>query len=183
MTVVEVRRLRLWPPPLFYGDCFVLFRATLCVVVSSLGFGIVGCGGDSGPKLAGVSGTVTYDGKPIAGATVTMQTAGVKGQASLGFTDSSGKFKMTTAGRVGVPVGKAIVGITKFAATSDAANPKDMKPEDMMKMQIAADGTTKKPEPPKREIPEKYADPMKSGLTADVVANDSKNVFAFLLVE
>ena len=133
--------------------------------------------------MAGVSGTVTYDGKLISGATVTMQTVGVKGQASLGFTDSSGKFKMTTGGRIGVPVGKAIVGITKFAATSDAANSKDMKPEDMMKMQIAAGGTTKKTEPPKREIPEKYADPTKSGLTAAVDASESKNVFEFNLVD
>ena len=160
----------------------MLFRATLFIIVSSLGFGIVGCGGDSGPKLAGVTGTVTYGGKPIAGATVTMQTEGVKGQSSLGFTDAAGKFKMTTGGRVGVPVGKARVGITKLAATSDVPNPKDMKPEDMMKMQIASGGAAKKVAP-KREIPEKYADPTKSGLTAVIEANESKNVFEYPLVE
>ncbi|MEK6257574.1 MAG: hypothetical protein AABP62_03050 [Planctomycetota bacterium] len=161
----------------------MLFRATLCIVVSSLGFGIVGCGGDSGPKLAGVTGTVTYGGKPLAGATVTMQTEGVKGQASLGSTDSSGKFKMTTGGRAGVPVGKARVGISKAADTTGGAAKTDMKPEDMMKLQKAAGGTTKKQEPPKPAIPEKYADPTKSGLTADVGANESKNVFEFPLVD
>ena len=157
----------------------MLFRAIFFIVVSSLGLGIVGCGGDKGPKMAGVTGTVTYGGKPIAGATVTMQTAGVKGQSSLGFTDSSGKFKMSTGGRAGVPVGKAIVGITKLAATEVPGNPKDMKPEDMMKMQVAAGSAAQ----PKREIPEKYADPTTSGLTAPVDASASKNVFEFNLVD
>lgn len=133
--------------------------------------------------MAGVTGTVTYGGKPVAGATVTMQTVGVKSQASLGSTDSAGKFKMSTGGRAGVPVGKAIVGITKAAATTVVANPKEMKPEDMMKMQSAAGTMTKPQEPPKTELPTKYADPTKSGLTAVVDASESKNVFEFNLVD
>ena len=132
--------------------------------------------------MAGVSGTVTFGGKPISGATVTMQTEGVKAQVSMGFTDTLGKFKMTTGGRVGVPVGNARVAITKVGA-SDLPSQKDMKPDDMMKMQQAAGGMSKKTEPPKPEIPEKYADPTKSGLTATVGANESKNVFEFNLVE
>ncbi len=163
----------------------MFIRATLCIAVSSLGFGIIGCGGDSGPKLAGVTGTVTLGGKPIAGATVTMQTEGVKAQASLGFTDASGKFKMTTSGRPGVPVGNARVGITKAGDAGGVYKDlKDMKPEDMVKMQLAAGGgTPKTTELPKPEIPLKYADPTKSNLTASVEANESKNVFEFNLVE
>ena len=151
--------------------------------MSCTGFGIVGCGDNSGPKLAGVTGTVTYGGKPVAGATVTMQTEGVKSQASLGFTDAVGKFKMSTTGRAGVPVGKAIVGITKVAATSVVANPKEMKPEDMVKMQSAAGTMTKQQSQPKPEVPEKYADPTTSGLNRVIDASESKNVFEFNLVD
>ena len=167
----------------FYGDSYVFIRATLCIVVSSLGFGILGCGGDSGPKMAGVSGTVTFGGKPIAGATVTMHTDGVKAQPSLGFTDAAGKFKMTTGGRPGVPVGKAKVGIAKAAVAAGGVDMTKMTPDQMMKMQQDAGGTTTKQEPPKPEIPLKYADSATSGLTAVIDASESKNVFEFPLVE
>lgn len=133
--------------------------------------------------MAGVTGTVTYGGKPISGATVTMKTGGVKAQVSMGFTDSSGKFKMTTGGRVGVPVGNASVGISKVGGTSGTPALKNMKPEEMMKMQQAAGGMTNQPEPVKPEIPEKYGDSTKSGLTAVISVNESKNVFEFNLVE
>ncbi len=161
----------------------MFIRATVCIVVSSLGLGLIGCNGDSGPKMAGVTGTVTFGGKPIAGATVTMHTDGVKAAPSLGFTDASGKFKMTTGGRPGVPVGNAKVAISKAAVATGAPDMKDMKPEDMMKMQQEAGGTTKKTEPPKPEIPLKYADATKSGLTATIDASESKNAFEFNLVE
>lgn len=157
-------------------------RATLCLVVSSLGFAIIGCG-DGGPKLAGVTGTVMLGSKPIAGATVTMQIEGVKAPASMGFTDSSGKFTMKTGGRPGVPVGKARVGISKAGDTTGGMATPDMKPEDMMTMQQAAGATTAQTAPPKPEIPLTYADPTMSGLTENIDANESKNIFVFTLAE
>ena len=158
-------------------------RTTFLLAISSLGLGIIGCGGDSGPKMAGVTGTVTLGGKPISGATVTMATDGVKSQPSLGFTDGAGKFKMTTGGRPGVPVGNAKVSITKAPETLGGKATTDMKPEDLAAMAKAGGSAASMAAPPKSEIPLKYADATKSGLTAAVDANESKNVFEFNLVE
>ena len=140
-----------------------------------------GCGQDAGgPDLAEVSGTVNYQGKPLAAANVTMISAG--GHLSTGSTTSDGKFKMTTGGRLGVPLGKAKVGVSKVSAPAANVDVASMKPEDMQKMQIEGGGKAKDLTP-KSEIPEKYALPDKSGFVADVVADAKKNVFTFDLVD
>ena len=151
-----------------------LLMAVLCAAIS-------GCGQDEGgPVLAEVSGTVNYQGKPLAGANVTMVSAA--GHLSTGSTTSDGKFKMTTGGRLGVPIGKAKVGVSKVAASAANIDVASMKPEDMQRMQIEGGGKAKDLIP-KSEIPEKYAHPDKSGLVADVLADAKKNVFTFDLVD
>ena len=140
-----------------------------------------GCGGSSGPVLSTVTGTVLYQNKPISGATVTMISE--KGLISNGFTDKDGKFRMTTGGRAGVPVGSAKVGVVKMSAPAAAPTDlKSMKPEDMARMQKAGGGVAKELTP-KSEIPLKYADPAKSTLVAVVDRDGSKNVFEYILVE
>lgn len=156
----------------------MLLRSFLCCIALSVT--ICGCGGGGGVTLVDVSGTVNYGGKPVAGATVTMTSE--KGELSTGFTDASGKFKMTTGGRPGVPVGPKKVGITKAAAAATQVDPQAVKPEDMRKMQMAGGGTATDLTP-KSEIPIKYADPAKSGLVATVDADASKNVFEYPLVD
>ena len=142
---------------------------------------ISGCGEEvGGPDLAEVSGTVNYQGKPLAGANVTMVSAG--GHLSTGSTTADGKFKMTTGGRLGVPLGKAKVGVSKVAAAEVNIDVASMKPEDMQKMQIEGGGKAKDLTP-KSEIPEKYANPDKSGFVADVVADVKKNAFTYDLVD
>lgn len=142
---------------------------------------IFGCSQDStGPTLFAVSGTVNYKGSPLSGANVTMISP--EGHLSTGSTGSDGKFTMTTGGRVGVPLGKIKVGITKISASKANIDVANMKPEDMQKMQIAGKGKAKDLES-KSEIPEKYAHPDKSGLTANVDSDASKNHFTFDLVE
>jgi hypothetical protein len=147
---------------------FLIAMATLC-----------GCGGSEGPALSPVSGTVLYKNKPITGATVTMISE--KGMISNGFTDNDGKFRMTTGGRPGVPVGNAKVGIAKMSG-STTIDVKALKPEDMRKMQSEGGGVAKDLTP-KSEIPVKYADPAKSKLVAAVNPDGKKNVFEYILVE
>jgi len=97
------------------------FQKSVCLLAVI----VCGCGGGAGgPDLVPVTGTVLYQGKPIAGATVTMQPE--KGPIANGFTDAEGKFRMTTGGRPGVPVGNAKVGITKQKLAASGA-PVDTK--------------------------------------------------------
>ena len=166
------------PTLLLSGDQRVRFQTTFCLLTLVV---LSGCGGSAGPELVPATGTVIFKDKPIAGATVQMISE--KGQNSTGFTDPEGKFRMTTGGRPGVPVGKAKVGITKPTNTAaNAPDPKAVKPEDMMSMQKAGGGVAKELTT-KSEIPEKYQDPNKSKLEAQIDKDGKKNVFEFVLVE
>jgi hypothetical protein len=78
---------------------------------------LVGC--NRGPfKLAPVSGTVTLDNQPLANATVRFKSlaradGNIAGPASVGLTDQSGRFTLsTTDGRRGAVVGSHIVSIS-----------------------------------------------------------------------
>ena len=67
--------------------------SSLLLVIGSLT--VMGCGGDGLPKRVPVSGTVTHQGKPVIGATVSFHGQGAPRVAS-GVTDDSGKFTLTT---------------------------------------------------------------------------------------
>ena len=78
-----------------------------------------GCGGNDGrpadmPKLYSVRITVTQDGNPLDGATVTLvaNTPSTYGESS-GTTDASGVATMMTYGYAGVPADDYAVRITK----------------------------------------------------------------------
>jgi len=116
---------------------------------------MVGCAGDDdAPALVAATGTVFYEDKPVAGATVTFIVE--KAPISTGLTNAEGKFTMTTGGRPGAPLGPAKVGVAKVAATQQDMTA--MKPEDMQKMQMENKGVTPMAKP---EIPEKYGNPEK----------------------
>jgi len=98
---------------------------------------LAGCGGGSnGPQLHPVTGTVTFQGAPVAAARITFIPEKVGGIA-IATSDSSGKFTMKTGGEAGVAAGPckvtvALVDTSNAGAGSGLAA--DMKPEDMQKM-------------------------------------------------
>lgn len=90
-------------PPIF----IFCFSVLLC-------FFLIGCGGGQSPlpKLVQGTGTVTLDGKPLDGATITFNPK--EGGASFAFTDQDGKFTlMFNKDTPGVIPGKHIIKIVK----------------------------------------------------------------------
>jgi hypothetical protein len=71
---------------------------------------LAGCGRDDSLRLATVTGTVTYRGKPLEHGTVVFTPKpGTPGPQSVGEIDANGKYRMRTAGRDGAPVGSHLV--------------------------------------------------------------------------
>ena len=148
-----------------------------------------GCGG-SGPKLYPASGTVNYDGKPLADASILFIPQA--GRPSIGSTDATGKYAMSTGANPGVPAGTYSVTISKSSSGGEAGGsdvqlpPTDgqVSEEEIKKVQEQLQqqmrGMDKRPRP-KTAIPLKYSLPEGSGLSAIVTADSAKNVFNFEL--
>jgi len=121
---------------------------------------VTGCGPGK-PATVPVSGTVTLDGSPLEGASVTF-TPAAGGRLATGTTDASGKFTlMTFAAGDGAIVGSHKVGVSKMeAAAGQQGDPSNQ----MLSGPPGAGGS----QPPKSLIPKKYSNPEKSGITVEV---------------
>ena len=85
----------------------------LCLVVL-----IVGCSRNDStmPKLATVDGTITLNGKPLSGATVSfVPTGATRGTGANGYTDKAGKYELKTrSGDKGATPGEYRIVVTKM---------------------------------------------------------------------
>jgi len=145
----------------------------MCVGLVGL-FAMIGCGGPKG--LPSVKGTVLYKGQPVQGATVSFVSD--DGRMSVGTTDDKGQFSLSTGTQPGAPPGRYRVGVVKRSAVPGASGVEGADPTEMMKKMMVGKG--KMPEA-KHELPEKYAEPMKSPLTYEVSSDSSKNNFTIEL--
>ena len=85
---------------------------TVSASVAVLG-AVFGCSGSEGPKMARVSGTVTHNGNPVAGATVIFFSPNAPRNAK-GTSDAAGKYQLQTLDRLdGAVLGDHTVTITK----------------------------------------------------------------------
>ena len=144
----------------------MLFQRMICVcLLGIVASQLTGCGNSNGLNIVPVKGVVTFKGAPIGKIAVVFMPLEGKGQIAEGKTDASGKFTLQTM----EPGDGAVVGNYKVAFKFVSDVIPDMWPGG------------KQAEP--STIPLKYADESKSGFTATVDADSSKNDFKFDLKE
>lgn len=102
-------------PALIWGCCVALLVA----------LSFTGCGGPKGPKVEYVEGVVTFDGKPLEGASVGYSpVAPGQGLPAGGQTDASGRYRLTAV-RGGKPGGGTAVGDYGVMITKQEIIPPD----------------------------------------------------------
>ena len=141
--------------------------ATLAVsILVAAAIVLTGCP-NSRPATYRVTGTVTMQGKPFAGAVITFVPTSKEGEAASAITDSEGKYALTTwqAGD-GARPGEYRVKVSKQEET--AVDPSKM----VRNVPLEEDQKyveNKKPRPPvKSLVPSKYQDESSSGLSHTV---------------
>lgn len=135
-----------------------------------------GCGGGrKGVDIQPVSGTVTLDGSPIAGATITFSPVqGGTGKAAVGVSDSNGNFSITdtATGSAGAEVGEYELGVLWYKpsvdtsqATGESVGGLDARDDNRTRSAVAG---------PDALLPVPYQDPKTSGLKASVQRGDNR---------
>ncbi|NLS91298.1 MAG: carboxypeptidase regulatory-like domain-containing protein [Planctomycetaceae bacterium] len=150
-------------------------RVAVCLMIGALALSL-GCAPEQSdrPKTYPVTGTVTYNGEPVADANLNFQLVGGSSFA-LAKTDASGKYALMTfeAGDGAIP-GEYKVTISKFeaAAATGTENEEEYAPPE--------EGA--EPPPSKSLLPDKYRNPETSGFTA-TVTEAGPNTFDFELTD
>jgi len=127
----------------------MLRPADVPVALLVLAFCCAGCGRrEDLPQVAPVSGSVTYNGKPVASGTVTFHPAG-GGRPASGQLDADGRFELSTFDRGdGAVLGKHRVTVVAYDASTDPS--------------IAPDSADV------YAVPEKYTEPETTPLEVEV---------------
>ena len=137
-----------------------------------------GCG--DGGRLKGlvpVEGVVLYDGAPLEGAAVKFFPDDASGRTATAMTNAEGKFVLMTLNpQDGVAPGEYKVTVAKIASappTDDAASSGD---ENSRQKALRMREASRSKDSLKSLIPDKYASPARSGLTASIGAKGDKNL-------
>ena len=144
------------------------YHACLLTLIVVSGYALGGCSsGARRPPTYPVTGTVTFQGKPVAGAVITFVPAD-KGEAASAITDSEGRYALTTwqAGD-GARPGEYRVKVSKQEQqTVDPAKlVQNLSIEEEQKIYVES---KKAPPPAKRLIPGKFENEQTSGLVHKV---------------
>ena len=155
----------------------LLYSMTVFLASFSI-MAVVGCGGSKWPPTYKSSGTVTLDGTPVERATITFYPLDGQKPANA-TTDANGNYELTSfnAGDGATP-GSFGVAIQKFPAIEIETIPGGTPYDESMNTDEGPSPDSEKD--PVNELPEKYSNHEKSGLSATVVT-DGENVFTFEL--
>jgi hypothetical protein len=144
---------------------FVRLIALLSVVLA----GFTGCSGSSEhPPTYPVSGTVTWKGQPLEGATLVFIPSDEKGESAAAKSDAQGKFEVTTFKQGdGARPGEYRVRVSKYEEVKRDPKAKNLTYEEE---QAAPDfdPTARPTPPPKNLLPKKYESESSSGITHTV---------------
>lgn len=124
---------------------------------------LAGCSGSNLPKTYPVTGVVTYNGKPVEGAAVTLIPSNDNGRSAGGETDVNGKFSVKTYlspqdQPEGAVAGEYTITVTKLEKRE---LPEGMKPEEAIKV-------FRDMGPPKQLLPKQYGSPNTSELKVTI---------------
>jgi hypothetical protein len=153
----------------------------VCGLVALGLFATLGCGGSDFPDPIPVSGTVSYQGKPVEGAKVTFLSRS-GGRSASGTTDATGAYALTTFNTDdGAIPDEYTVTIAKYDSADtgesiDAASGEMGANYDEM-MAAAASGKGDV-DAEASDLPAKYANAAESGLSR-TVAEGQANEFSF----
>ena len=161
------------------------FRRFLGILFLLLPF--AGCGAN--PDLGQVSGTVSYHGAPLAGASVTFTPERSDGVLAIGTTDEKGYYVLNSPISRGVSQGaisgKYRVTVSKFAVPPPSPDQVLYEEGKITYDELQAREAKSSSREPVRIpdlIPPRYSIADESGLTAEVVPK-KKNVFDFVLTK
>lgn len=140
---------------------FVLMSSCAC----ALAIVVAGCSKTASVEgVVKTSGVVTWQGAPVAGASVTFYPDGAGGQAAAGTTDAQGKYELTTLNaKDGAKPGTYKVMISKMEASGPGAT---MSQEEQTKY-LEQHGSPP-PTEVKNILPQQYAEVTTTPLTATV---------------
>lgn len=138
-------------------------RLTLLIISTVLPV-IVGCSGDDVPETYPVTGVVTYQGKPVEGASVSLVAKDPNGRSAGATTDAEGKFSVSTyisstASPEGAISGEYVITVSK--------KPVEELPEEMDAQEQMAEFM--KRGAPKDLLPKIYQSPDTTTLKVTVV--------------
>ncbi len=132
-----------------------------------------GCGGGGTEPTVPVTGTVSFNSSPVAGATVVFGADSGQARSATAVTDSSGAFSLSTYGEYdGAIVGTYKVAISKTETSGGMSEDEE---------HAAIEAGQELPEAQAKSVlPSKYSSAATSGLVAEVTAS-GENQFTFEL--
>lgn len=129
------------------------FQRAAVLALMALSVYTAGCGGDSGPPTAAVSGTLTIDGKPVPGVEVRFLNAEYAKHNALGVTNEAGEYRLIQ-GAVPGPNTVYFSKIEGGAAIGDAESGMDAGQLEAEAMGV---GKNAKDVGPKQIVPQEYS--------------------------